>query len=109
MAEIQSIDVKRDNVIVNLKISKPEYEIINNNTDNLILVPASFSFLTSSLTTGKLGNSNRVMLPKKILDKFDIKNLDKKVPARAFQIGDEIFLLIKLKKSSFGIPVFKDE
>jgi hypothetical protein len=30
------------------------------------------------------------------------------VPAKTFKIDDEIFLLIKLKKSSFGIPVFKE-
>lgn len=108
MAEIHSIDVKKNKIVVNLKISKAEYEIISNNTNDLLLIPTSHNFLDHSLTTGKLGNSNRIMLPKKILEKFEIKNLEKKVPAKTFKIDDEIFLLIKLQKSSFGIPVFKE-
>ncbi|MFH1237326.1 MAG: hypothetical protein V1648_02880 [Candidatus Aenigmatarchaeota archaeon] len=108
MAEIQTIDVKRDNVFVNLKISKLEYETLSNHTSNLLLLPTSHNFMSYLLTTGKLGNSNRVMLPKKILEKFDIRILDKKVPARMFSINDDTYLLIKIKKSAFGIPVFKD-
>lgn len=108
MAEIQTIDVKRDNVFVNLKISKVEYETLSNHTSDLILVPTSRTFMSYLLTTGKLGNSNRVMLPKKILEKFDIRILEKKVPARMFRIDDNTYLLIKIRKSAFGIPVFKD-
>lgn len=108
MAEIRSIDVKRSEISVNLKISKAEYDMISNTTSDLLLMPTSQSFLSHSLTTGKLGNSNRIMLPKKILAKLEIKELDKKVPAKTFKLDDEIFLLIKLKKSTFGIPVFKD-
>lgn len=108
MAEIQSIDVKRNHVFVNLKISKDEYELINNATSDLLLLPTDQHFLTHSLTTGKLGNSNRIMMPKKILEKFEIKDLEKKVPAKTFKLDDDIFLFIRLKKSNFGIPVFKD-
>jgi hypothetical protein len=108
MAEIQSINVKRGDIFINLKISKGEYDLLGNITSDLILLPTNTNFLSHSLTTGKLGNSNRIMMPKKILDKFEIKNLEKKVPAKTFKIDDEIFLLIKLKKSSFGIPVFKE-
>jgi hypothetical protein len=108
MAEINSIDVKKNHICVNLKVSKTEFELINNTTSDLLLLPTNTNFLTHLLTTGKLGNSNRIMLPKKILEKFDIKILDKKVPAKTFKLDDEIFLLIRLKKSSFGIPVFKE-
>jgi len=108
MAEIRSIDVKKDEITVNLKVSKAEYEMISSTTSDLLIMPTSHSFLSHSLTTGKLGNSNRIMLPKKILERLEIKILDKKVPAKTFKIDDEIFLLIKLKKSTFGIPVFKD-
>lgn len=108
MAEIRSIDIKRDDIIVNLKVSKNEYELVGNNTSNLLLVPTSQEFLNRPLTTGKLGNSNRIMLPKKILEKFEIRKLEKKVPARTFSVDDEVFLLIKLKRSTFGIPVFKE-
>jgi len=108
MAEIHSIDVKKDDITVNLKISKPEYDLLGNSTTSLLLTPTNPDFLSSLLTTGKLGNSNRIMMPKKILEKFEIKDMDKKVHAKTFRLHDEIFLLIRLKKSSFGIPVFKE-
>lgn len=108
MAEIDSIDIKKGDIRINLKASGKEYELLDNNTSNLLLLPAGQDFLNRPLTTGKLGNSNRIMMPKKVLDKFEIKELDKKVPSRAFKIGDEVFLLIKIKKSTFGIPTFKE-
>ena len=108
MAEISSIGIKKDDIIVNLKISKGEYELLENKTKNLLILPTNSEFLSRPLTTGKLGNSNRIMLPKKILEKFDIKILEKKVPSKAFKVDDEVFLLIKLKKSTFGIPVFEE-
>ena len=108
MADISSIDVKKNHISVNLRISKPEFELVSNSTSNLLLIPTTADFLNHSLTTGKLGNSNRIMLPKKILEKFEIKEMEKKVPARTFRLDDEIFLVIKLKKSTFGIPAFKE-
>ncbi len=109
MAEIQSIDIKKGDIMVNLRITKDEYQLLGNHTTNLLLLPTNPEFLNHSLTTGKLGNSNRIMLPKKILGKFDIKELDKKVPAKTFRINDDVFLLIRLKKSTFGIPKFEVE
>ena len=108
MAEIRSIDIKKDDIIVNLKVSRGEYELLGNNTSDLLLLPVNLEFLNRPLTTGKLGNSNRIMLPKKILKKFEIKNLEKKVPARTFKVDDDIFLIIRLQKSGFGIPKFKE-
>ncbi|MCD6591027.1 MAG: hypothetical protein J7K72_03590 [Candidatus Aenigmarchaeota archaeon] len=108
MAEIRSITVNKDEIIVNLRVSKSEYEIIPKNIDNIILLPSDDKSLSNSLTTGKLGNSNRIMLPKKILSRYNIKTLEKKVPAKVFRINDEVFLLIKLKKSKFGIPTFEE-
>ncbi len=108
MAEISSIDMKKGDIIVNLKVSEEEYRLLGNNTSNLLLLPTSSNFLDRPLTTGKLGNSNRIMLPKKILEKFEIRELVKKVPAKTFHVGDEVFLFIKLKKSNLGIPVFKE-
>jgi hypothetical protein len=101
MAEICSIDIKKNDILVNVKVSKDEYRL-------MLLLPTNHEFLNRPLTTGKLGNSNRIMLPKKILEKFEVKKLEKKAPARTFRIGDEVFLLVKLKKSTFGIPEFKE-
>lgn len=108
MADIRSIDMKGDEIHVGLKISKNEYELLGQETRDLLLIPAHPNILDRLLTTGRLGNSNRIMLPKKILDKYDIKYLEKKVPAKAFRINDEVFLLIKLKKSTIGIPTFRE-
>lgn len=108
MADIHSIDMKKGNIMVNLKISRSEYEMLSQETRNLLLLPTRSNILDRPLTTGKLGNSNRIMLPKKILDRHEITNLEKKVPAKTFKINDEVYLLIKLKKSSFGMPMFKE-
>ena len=108
MSHVNSINVRKGEIRVNLTISKNEYDLIGNNTKNLLILPANMEFLNRQLTTGKLGNSNRIMLPKKILDKFEITNLEKKIPARAFEIDDDVFLLIRLKRSTIGIPVFKE-
>jgi hypothetical protein len=108
MAEIRSIDMRKGNILVNLKISKDEYELLSQETRDLLLLPNNPGILNHHLTTGKLGNSNRIMLPKKILDRYEIKDLDKKAPAMAFRLENEVFLLVKLKKSTFGIPKFKE-
>ena len=108
MADIGSIDIKKENILVNLKLTRVEYDLLKNNTSDLLLLPVNPDFLSSTLTTGKLGNSNRIMLPKKILDRFEIKILEKKVPARTFSLDDEVFLIIKLKKSTLGIPKFEE-
>lgn len=108
MSEIDSIEINKNNIMVKLKLSQGEYELLGNKTSDLLLLPVDNDFMNRTLTTGKLGNSNRIMMPKKILEKFDITILEKKVPSKTFLINDEVFLLIKLKKSTFGIPVFKE-
>jgi len=108
MAEIRSVEIKNNNIFVNLKVAKSEYELVSGVTSDVALIPITHNFFTNLLTTGKLGNSNRIMLPKKVLEKFEIKNMERKVPAKVFKIDDEVFLLIKIKKSTFGIPTFKE-
>ena len=78
MSHVNSINVRKGKIKVNLTISKAEYDLIGNNTKNLLILPVNLEFLNRLLTTGKLGNSNRIMLPKKILDKFEITNLEKR-------------------------------
>ena len=109
MAEIRSIDMKNNEIIINLRISRQEYDILKQNTDNLILLPSDRDTLNQTLTTGKLGNSNRLMLPKKLLDKEGVKILHKKVPARMFKTNGEILLLVKLEEFREGIPMFKED
>ncbi len=109
MAEIKSIDIKNKKKTVTLEISDEEYSLLSNNTQNPIVLPADRDSLNKTLTTGKLGNSNRIMLPKKILEREGISHIDKKVPAQIFKTGGDAFLLIKIKKSDIGIPKFSEE
>ncbi len=110
MADINSVDMQNGNIAINLNVSKGEYELLNHITENLLLIPTDSVTLNHRLTTGKLGNSNRIMMPKKILKGMGIINLDKKVPAMMFKTGENIYLLIKIKESSkLNIPVFGED
>jgi len=71
---------------------------------NVLILPEEFD---EFLTTGKLGNSNRIMLPKKVLKKHAIE-LKGKVPAKIFDVNGRKFLLIKLEEIKIGIPKFKE-
>jgi hypothetical protein len=107
MADIRSINMGDHEIIVDLKISNSEYELLKNNRYDLVLLPSDFGSLCNTLTTGRLGNSNRIMIPKKMLAKERVE-LQKRVPSRVFKINDTTYLLIKLNESSKGIPVFDD-
>jgi hypothetical protein len=108
MAKIQTIDMKRDGILVTLKISEKEYEFLKPKSRDFLIVPTDNDALDENLTTGKLGNSNRIMLPNKILKKYEIKKLLKKVPSRIFVSNGNKFLVIKLEGSDIGIPVFEE-
>jgi len=103
------MDMQSGKIEITLSISSEEYKILQHNTTGLVVLPSGKDSLPYALTTGKLGNSNRVMLPKKILDSFNIHELDKKVPSNIFQLGGDSFMLIKIDSSKIGIPNFKEE
>ena len=106
MATIKSMDIDGENEIeVRLLINKNEYNLLERSTSNLILIPQES--LKRRLTTGKLGNSNRVMLPKKLVKMFDVEDLDKKVPASIFSLNDKLFLLAMIKDNKKGVPRFE--
>jgi hypothetical protein len=109
MAEIKTIDMTNSKIDVKLSISRDEYKILKHHMTDLVILPCGSESLVHRLTTGKLGNSNRIMLPKKLLESFRIRSLDKKVPTNIFIIDDDAYLLIKIKKSEFGIPKFEEE
>lgn len=108
MAEIKSIDVKGSNIEVKVNLNKEEYRLLRNNTADLVVFPSGNESLVYSLTTGKLGNSNRIMIPKKLLETFKIREMDKKVPANIFTIEGDYYILMKIKKSEVGIPKFSE-
>ena len=90
-------------IVLNLSITDEEYKLISGAKEVII---ASNDF-DESLTTGKLGNSNRIMLPKKILKKHNIE-LRGKVPASIFESEGKKFLLIKLEEKKIGVPEFEE-
>ncbi|MBN2203247.1 MAG: hypothetical protein JW700_03625 [Candidatus Aenigmarchaeota archaeon] len=106
MANIDSMNMKDGKIVVKLEMSKDEYAALNHYTKNLLLLPTELRY---TLTTGKLGNSNRIMLPNKLLRKYMVEDLLKKAPSDVFDLGTEKFLLIKLQESILGKPVFGDK
>lgn len=107
MADIESINMGNHEIMINLRITNPEYELLKHSRYDLLLLPSDSNVMNDVLTTGKLGNSNRIMIPKKMLKKENIK-LEKKVPAKIFKTNGDIFLLIRLRGSNNGIPVFEE-
>lgn len=108
MADIRTIDMKNDKIFVTFEISEEEYKSLKPKPRQLLIVPTDSNALDETLTTGKLGNSNRIMLPNKILKKYRIKKLLKKVPSKVFECNGNKILVIKLEKSDIGIPIFKE-
>ena len=103
MALIRSVNMENGEIILSLSITDEEYKLISNNKE-VIVTSNKFG---ENLTTGKLGNSNRIMLPKKILKKHDIE-LRGKVPASIFESKGKKFLIIKLEEKKIGVPEFKE-
>ncbi len=109
MAEMKGIDMHDGEVEIKLSINRSEYKILKHHMTDIILLPCGKDSLIHHLTTGKLGNSNRIMLPKKIMGQFGIEKMEKKAPSNIFILNGDAFLLIKIKKSELGIPKFKEE
>jgi hypothetical protein len=104
MGELKRINLE-DGITVELSLSDEEYRLLSRGR-KVLVVPTGDGFLGTELTTGKIGNGNRIMVPNRLLEINDIRRLKKKVPARIFEVNKEKFLLIKLEESSL-IPDFK--
>jgi len=104
MANLLNIDLKKNTALVTLELTEEEYHNIKSQR-NLLVVP--INALSDFLTTGRLGNSNRVMLPNKILKKGGIETLRKKVPSNIFKTKNGKFLVIQLEGYALEIPEFK--
>lgn len=108
MANIKSLEFG-DETLVKLNISEREYDFLKLSERNLVILPVESEILDEVLTTGRLGNGNRIMLPTKLLRAHDIKKLLKNVPAKIFELDSGKFLLIRLEESKPGVPVFKED
>ena len=105
MANIVSVDVKEDRISLSLDVSRDEYASLSSATQDILLVSAgSFS---ESLTSGTLGHSNRIMLPTKVMKKYGVDVLPKKVPAGVSELLGSKFLVLKLVDRKVGVPSFK--
>ncbi len=102
MASIESIDFKNNKTLLTLKISKEEYKLFNGEKDLLVFPVAS---LDTTLVTGTLGNSNRIMLPNKVLRRNDVESLSKRVLSKIVKIKNGKYLIIQLEESE-DIPRF---
>jgi hypothetical protein len=103
MAEISSIKFKEDGIFLGLKISREEYEFLGRATKDIIAVPAG-SRLDRLMTTGKLGNSTRLMLPKKALDRLEAKKVDRKALGTVFKIDGSIYIIVRLHSNRARRP-----
>ncbi|HDN83272.1 MAG TPA: hypothetical protein ENG50_02785 [Candidatus Altiarchaeales archaeon] len=103
MATLKSAEIKDNEIILKLKISQEEYKLVGAHSEFIIL-PSEDEALSELLTTGKLGNGNRIMIPNRLLKKYEIKKLKKKVPAKVFKINEAKYLLIKLEDPASMFP-----
>ena len=108
MATIKSIEFG-DEILATFSISEQEDNVLKQSEKKMVILPSSSDILDEVLTTGRLGNGNRIMLPMKILKRHNIKKLLKNVPAKIFEVDDSKFLLIRLEESMPGVPVFKED
>jgi hypothetical protein len=106
MAKIQHIRMKGDKILATFEISEDEYKLIKPRSRRVLF--ASLDMLGEILTTGTLGNSNRVMLPNKVLNKHGIERLVKKARSNIFSTVDGKYLVVELQKNGIGVE-FEEE
>ena len=102
MASVSSIKFEDREILMNLKISRDEYDAFKHDKDLLLLPVNSFD---TNLVTGTLGNSNRIMLPNKVLKKNNIEVLIKNVPSKIVSTKQGKYLVIQLDGPE-NIPKF---
>jgi len=109
MAKLKGIELEDDHFLVSFHISKKEYELFRHGNKHFLLVPLNGMY--NQLTIGTLGNSYRLMLPKKFLKEHEIaeNELPKKADAGVFSIGGEKYLTVKIIPSAIEKPKFNGD
>ena len=109
MATLKKVELEDGGFTTTFHISKAEYELFRHGNKHFLLVP--LGAMHNQLTIGTLGNSYRLMLPKKFLREHGIAEdeLPKKADASVFTIGDEKFLAARIARSKAGAPKFEDD
>jgi hypothetical protein len=94
MANINSIKFKDRKIFLNIGISREEYTSLTDEKNLMIFPASSFDMM---LVTGTLGNSNRIMLPNKILKRNNIEKLVKNAPSKIVKTKKGKYLIIQLE------------
>ena len=102
MSEINSVKFREDGIYLTLRISQEEYEFLRQATSDIMVIPADSRSMDKLLTTGKLGNSSRLMLPKKVMERLEVKSVDKKVPGRLFKLHGSVYIFVRLHENKRG-------
>lgn len=95
MASIKTIEVEDRKVKVLFEMTKDELMALQNETNDVGVVP--LSRFNETLTTGTIGNSNRIMFPKRLLRKHNIPVLPKHVDTMVLSINGKKLVVIKLQ------------
>jgi len=106
MSILRKVELNDKDVIITLCLTKEEYNVIKPNSKEFLTLP--LEAFERILTTGRLGNGNRIMVPTKYLKVNNIDILRKNVPSAIFDLGNKKFLLIELENKDPGVPVFKE-
>jgi len=104
MSMLRKMEWENNDILITLKLTKKEYEAVKSDVKEFIILPAEGLYRT--LTTGRLGNGNRIMVPTKFLKKHEVDVLRKKVQGNIIDTGERKFLVIELENKRVGIPVF---
>ena len=99
MAEITSVKFGEDGIFLRLKISKEEYDFFGPSISELLIVPADSRSMDKLFTTGKLGNSTRLMLPKKAMERLDVTHVEKKISGRVFRLNGGVYMLARIHET----------
>lgn len=108
MAELTAVDKSKDRILVTLQVTRQEYDLLRDSEDEMLILPAGGEVFADELTTGTLGNGNRVMLPNRMLERNKVTTLNKKLKSRIFDVEGRKYLLIKLEEAGRGVPVFRE-
>lgn len=105
MANLQTVAFKGNKILVTLELNQEEYGVVSPRSRNFVLVPTAE--MPDKLVTGKLGNSNRIMMPNKVLKRYGIPAMPKHVRSTIIRANGGIWLVVDLEKQRAGIPEFE--
>ena len=107
MAELKSVDINEGGTFVLFKVTKKEYDIIRQNKGDFAILPMDQGAFNELLTSGKIGMGNRIMIPNRLLSRYEV-SLRKKLPAGVYDVDEGKLLLILLEGSKL-YPEFRED